>query len=344
MSRVFRLLKGTVIAVLCLVLAGAAYQAMATRADARGLPAPGRLVVVQQHRMHIDCAGAGSPTVLLEAGLGEHSAAWAWVKADVAMFTRVCAYDRAGYGWSDDVAGPRTAALMATELHDLLAASGESGPYVLAPHSFGSFVARVFAGRYPGEVAGAVFADVSHPAQFSTGCDPACLPAQTLDNSRTLYRLTTLLAPIGAVRVASQVGLLPFGAVAASLPEREAHKVTADLSTTQYWVSSRREFIDLLESANQAVRAGSLGSKPLHVVTAGNTYRTPELKAFIGGADPETVTANWLTLQRDLLRLSTQSRHTVVSDATHVSLIADRRYAPSVVHAIEGVVAGTRQK
>src|SRR5580700_510808 len=92
---------------LLLPLCGLAYQWAATRRDEQRYPMPGRLVEVEHHRVHLDCRGTGSPTVLLDAGLGDSSATWALVQPQVAKFTRVCSYDRPGLGWSDPSSGPR---------------------------------------------------------------------------------------------------------------------------------------------------------------------------------------------------------------------------------------------
>src|SRR5947209_8481897 len=84
-----------------LALAGAGYEAIAAAGDAKAYPAPGRLIDVGGYRLHIQCAGTGSLTVVLDAGLGGMSLDWSLVQAELGKTTRVCAYDRAGMGWSD---------------------------------------------------------------------------------------------------------------------------------------------------------------------------------------------------------------------------------------------------
>ena len=95
-------LGGTVAVLVGLMLLGAGGESLAEAADARAYPPPGQLVDVGGHRLHLHCVGTGSPTVVIEAGLGDWSATWSdRVQPEAARTTRVCAYDRAGLGWSD---------------------------------------------------------------------------------------------------------------------------------------------------------------------------------------------------------------------------------------------------
>ena len=121
------------------------------------------MVVVGGHRLHIDCVGQGSPTVILESGLGTMSVDWANVQPEVAKTTRVCAYDRAGTGWSEPGPEPRDPQQIARELHTLLGNAGIDGPYVLVGQSFGGLYVRMYAAQYPKEVEGMVLVDASHP-------------------------------------------------------------------------------------------------------------------------------------------------------------------------------------
>ncbi|HJQ33074.1 MAG TPA: alpha/beta hydrolase [Pyrinomonadaceae bacterium] len=120
---------------------------------------PGRLVDVGGYRLHLDCAGAGGPAVVLIAGAGDFSFDWSLVQPQVSRFARVCAYDRAGLAWSDLGPTPRTMRQDAYELHTLLARAGVAPPYVLVGHSIGGLIARVYAAQYPREVAGVVLVD-----------------------------------------------------------------------------------------------------------------------------------------------------------------------------------------
>jgi pimeloyl-ACP methyl ester carboxylesterase len=141
------------------LLLGTTLFVMATSSDS---PAPiGKMVDLGGHRLHINCIGKGSPTVVVENGLGDFSFDWILVQREVEKFTRICTYDRAGYAWSDPGPKPRTFAQINLELRDALAKVGEKGPFVLVGHSYGGPVIRNFAQIYPKDVAGMVQVDAA---------------------------------------------------------------------------------------------------------------------------------------------------------------------------------------
>lgn len=150
-------------------LAGVLWLATAAAAplDPDAFPAPGTYIWMGQYRLHLHCLGRGSPTVVLDAGLGGNSLDWVRVQPEVAKFTRVCSYDRAGYGWSDAGRFPRTAATIVEELRRLLGNGSVAAPYVLVGHSFGGLSMRLFANRFPQRIAGLVLVDATHEEQFS---------------------------------------------------------------------------------------------------------------------------------------------------------------------------------
>src|SRR5829696_9123890 len=168
MRRIGMALLGLIVVLLALAVLGAIYQAIATELAERAYPAPGEMVEVGGYRLHINYTGQGSPTVILDGGLGEFSAQWVRVQQEVSGTTRVCAYDRAGMGWSEMGPDPRDARQITSELHTLLGKAGIEGPYVLVGHSFGGMYMQTYAARYPDEVAGVVLVDSStDPDQFS---------------------------------------------------------------------------------------------------------------------------------------------------------------------------------
>lgn len=111
------------------------------------------------HHLYMLVVGNGNPTVVLESGLGDAWEPWAKVQPEVAKFSQVVAYDRAGLGQSEGGPKPRTARQIATELHTALKNAGLAPPFVLVGHSAGGLYIRVFANMYPDEVAGMVFVD-----------------------------------------------------------------------------------------------------------------------------------------------------------------------------------------
>ena len=159
LARLRRVLVTAAVILVFLVLAGATYQGAATAVERRQFPHPGRLVDVGGHQLHLYCIGAGTPTVVLEAPATGMSAAWGWVQPDVAQITRVCAYDRAGLGWSE--AGDRRydPAVVPIELHALLEHAGEPGPYVIAGQGLGAALSTLYAAQFGSEIAALVLVD-----------------------------------------------------------------------------------------------------------------------------------------------------------------------------------------
>jgi pimeloyl-ACP methyl ester carboxylesterase len=133
---------------------------------------PGRLIDAGGINMYIYCTGEGSPTVVLDAGLNGGTRSWAGVQEQVSNHTRVCSYDRAGMGWSEEGPKPRTFMRIADELHALLQAAGEEGPYVLVGHSVGAHTIRFFVQEYPTDVVGVVLVDPAHEKILSTELIP----------------------------------------------------------------------------------------------------------------------------------------------------------------------------
>jgi pimeloyl-ACP methyl ester carboxylesterase len=290
---------------------GGGYETVRESIDAAAYPMPGQLVDVGGHRLHLSCTGSGSPTVILEPGLGEVSSAMAWIAGEVAQDSRVCVYDRAGHGWSDPADGPQDAVQTATDLHTLLNRADIPGPYVLAGHSFGGLYVLTFAAQYPDQVAGMVLLDSTAPAAG---------PAPTTNGSYDL--VGRIVAPVAAMANLGVAHLL--GDSYDSLPPRARNEARASVSTARSVQSYINEFRAGAASIHQAATLGDLGSKPLIVVTAG---RHPE---------------KWLAAQGKLATLSPNSRHVVVADSTHASLVNDKTHAAAASRAIRDVVASVQ--
>jgi pimeloyl-ACP methyl ester carboxylesterase len=316
-----RIVLTFLIIVIVLLLLGMIYQTVSTQADKRNYPAPGQLIDVGGYRLHLYCMGAatdGSPTVILETGLGGSSPTWAWIQPEVAKVTRVCAYDRAGLGWSDPAptGTPRDGQQVAVELHTLLQKAGIPGPYVMVGHSFGGLYTLVFAHQYPRDVAGVVLLDSSHPDQWTS--TPA---GQSLyqSNARS-YSVTSTLARLGLLR------LRATSQPALTLPELQNKELLAFNSATQDWDAQAAEFAATTDLDNEVRAAGSLGNLPLFVLTATEHGGPPEMEQA------------WQELQNELAQLSTNSLHKVLDGARHESLWADPNFASESVTAILKVV------
>ncbi|HXD11899.1 MAG TPA: alpha/beta hydrolase, partial [Anaerolineales bacterium] len=279
-----------------------------------------QLIDIGGYRLHLYCMGEssdGSPTVILEQGLGGTSPAWALVQPEVAKVTRVCAYDRAGLGWSDPApkGTPRDGEEVAKELHTLLQKADIAGPYVMVGHSSGGLYALFFAHQYSKDVVGLVLLDSSHPDQWDTSV------AQELYKSNArIYSVTSTLARLGLLRLRAR------SQPALGLPDLQNQELMAFGSATQDWDAQGAEFFATMDLDDEVRAAGSLGNLPLLVLTATDH----------GG--PADMEQTWQGLQNELAQLSTNSVHKVLNGARHESLWADPEYAGESVTAILNVV------
>ena len=183
---------GLVIGLVVLAVIAVIYQAFGTEIYRRIYPPPGELVDVGGHSLHINCVGEGSPTVILESGSGATSVDWANIQPEVANTTRVCAYDRAGSGWSEPGPEPGDPQQIAGELHTLLGNAGIDGPYVLVGHSFGGLCVLMYDDLYPDEVEGMVLVDSSHPEQSTRTAESQAAYEQTSAQVRSTQSLSGL--------------------------------------------------------------------------------------------------------------------------------------------------------
>jgi pimeloyl-ACP methyl ester carboxylesterase len=161
---------------------------------------PGRLVDAGGFRLHVHAMGEGAPVVVFDAALAGSSISWTFVQPAVAQFARACAYDRAGFGWSEGGPMPRTAGRIAGELRQVLERAGEPPPYLLVGHSFGGFVMRVFAATYRADTAGLVLVDPAHPEDWVT---PAPKEQVRIDRGARLCRQGSVAARLGVAHLVS---------------------------------------------------------------------------------------------------------------------------------------------
>jgi pimeloyl-ACP methyl ester carboxylesterase len=325
-SRVLRwLLRGllvVLIIVVGLVVMGALYQTLATARDARRYPPSGRLIDVGGYKLHLLCEGTGSPTVVLDAANQGTVSNWIWIQSELAAGTRVCAYDRAGLGWSDLAPETQDATANAQALHVLLERAGESPPYVLVGHSLGGLYARMFAELYKEEVAGLVLIEGTHPNTFRTLGQPDVMPnapdAGMMDAGPTVSRL-------GLLR------LMGFPPTDPDLPEPQRSELQAYLASTKWAELIKRQyhvFPDLLAELRPLYAAHSLGSIPVAIVLSGNG----------DGGNPSLA-----ELFAEEAALSDVHQTTLIEDATHISLVDREEHAAQSAAAIQAVVEQARQ-
>lgn len=266
-----------------LLLVGTIYEVIAEAADAKAFPPPGQLVEVGGYRLHINCTGSGSPTVVIVAGAGDWSTTWGGVvQPEVAKTTRVCTYDRAGLGWSEPGPLPSDAARFARELHTLLQNANVPGPYVMVGHSLGGLVVRLFVHDYASEVSGVVLIDSMNPKQVTESQSHSA--AQQLS-------FQALLARFGIARLLVKLGIFP------RVPEAAYYPLYIRPQSLQ---ASAKEYEELPASAVEAAAVKTFGDLPLIVLTA-------KLNNIPG----------WPEWQRELLQLSSNSQHLFAENSGH---------------------------
>ena len=274
------LLKGITLAGLLLAFGAGAAEAP---------PAPGRLISVGAHKLHLHCLGKGSPTVILEAGLGGSALEWIDIQVSLSQSFRTCRYDRAGMGWSDTGPLPRSAERITVELHTLLRNAQEAGPYILVGHSFGGYSIQLFAHRFPELSAGLVLIDSSHPEQIKRFAAPP---------------VRVNIAPKGRL-----MHLMPVQ-VADNIPPEV--RETAAALTLNY--KSRRAATDELQSfrlsAKQLMQHSVLPTIPLLVLTRG-VQKWPDNKRG------NRMEALWQQLQHDLAQKSANAAQIIARRSGH---------------------------
>ena len=313
-----RIILGLLVWVLFLAVAGMIYENISEARDRRFNPTTGRRFDVGGYRMHIDCAGEGSPTVILESGLGDTFASWRKVQPQIAKLTRVCSYDRAGLGYSDSSPQPRTSKVIAGELHALLHAAGIAPPYVLVGHSMGGFDVRLFASLFRNEVAGIVLVDASHPDQENRFSPEV----KTMEGSwRREAEFLEYTMPLGIPRLLDLCDEDPV------LRAAECNFHTA--------AESVAELKSFPESAAQTAASGSLGDLPLAVLSHDPDKPSADLPADVA----QPLNDSWAKMQKELSQLSTRGTQVTAKNSSHY-IQMDR--PDVVIDAVRGMLDQVR--
>lgn len=283
----------TVMAVLVLLL-------VTTLSSAQELPpAPGERVDIGGYSLHLHCMGEGSPTVIIETGLTVQALSWKSAQTAMSEFTRVCTYDRAGYGWSDLGVMPRTARQITSELVTLLTNANIEAPYVLVGHSIGGTYMRYLAATQPELVAGVVLVDASPPDYFAlVDTEPTVAQsvlAESIGFDDFIYEMRTTGEYIG----------FPAPGVA----EEDVETYIALAARESFWETAYSELVSAGHSLDQTRIAGDLGDLPLIVLSAtlpfGDTAEEVEAQAL------------WLQTQEVQASLSTRGEFRAVADSRH---------------------------
>lgn len=305
----------------------------------------GKMVDLGGHALHLNCTGEGSPTVVVENGLGDFSFDWILVQSQVAKFTRVCTYDRAGYAWSDPGPRPRTFAQINLELHDALAKAGEKTPYLLVGHSYGGPVTRNFALLYRKDVAGLLLVDAAFEGErvdignkktmrLGDGAEGRAIPLPhedmaAPDKATEPDNLKAMLDSVKDQPLDPLYNVLP--------PKERALQTWAQLQWQMYVAEdSQREWsAEYFAKWLTTPQAGTLGSLPVLVLTrAEGGYHDGDSEVPAAQREAERKAG-----QAKLAVLSTNSRQTFVKSGHNMELEAP----DEVVSAIRTLIDAVRK-
>lgn len=296
---------GLLILVVSLMAFGTAYEFYERGQAHEKYPPPGRMVDIGGRRMHLDCRGEGSPTVVLESGLDVFgSLAWAKVQDELAKRTRTCSYDRAGIMWSEPKSTPQDADTLTQDLHAALASAGILGPLVLVGHSLGGPYIMSYTRHFPDEVQGLVFVDASHPDQMER------LPEKIGNRPVPIaYKILAALAWTGIVRlVPDESG--PW------VPDLTKTVSRAYISESAPAVLAEAEAIPT--SLQQGGQLRDLGDRPLMVLTAMKPLTDKQMASLgLTPEEGEQYLAALKALTMDQASWSNRSRQQDVPDSGH---------------------------
>ncbi|MBI1882003.1 MAG: alpha/beta hydrolase [Chloroflexi bacterium] len=279
---------------------GAIYEIIASATDKRKYPPPGSRVDIGGCRLHIQCMGEGSPTVILESGSGNFSLDWSPVQPEIAQYTHVCAYDRAGHGWSDASKQPRSVQQTVEELHTLLSAMDINGPYILVGHSLGGLYMQYFARCYPDETAGVVLIDSAHPDLY--------LHLPPLVRKREAIRLKKMGR--AAILGAQRLGVLSLPEVSSKLAPKVQQAISALWLRPAFWHACIEQNKCLDQRVAELFKTlDPFPEVPLIVLTPPNA----DWSKTIGPEFP----ALWLNCQKKLASLTANGELIIVEGSSH---------------------------
>jgi pimeloyl-ACP methyl ester carboxylesterase len=266
-------------------------------------PPPGKLVDVGGHKIHLNCTGKGAPTVVLVAGASSFSIDFALVQPTLSRHSRVCAIDRAGYGWSDR-AGVDDAEQVVRDLHAVLARTKERRPFVLVGQSLGSRYVRLYHARYSSDVGGMVLIDGEHEDGLFIGVNGKPVAISSLSDEE----FAAVTAP--ASGPPQQVPEPRLDPAYRKLPDR--------LQAEHMWLLTR--FFDGMRASSAAEvdafqKANHAALVTLHQIDT-DPHPLKDLPLFVLSRGVNN-SALQQRLQNDLARLSTNSKHLVVADSDH---------------------------
>jgi pimeloyl-ACP methyl ester carboxylesterase len=287
------------------------YHQFASYRDRKSLLPPGKLVTTSDGKVrHLDIRGTGNITVVLDASLG--GVEGYLLIDELAKITKVCIYDRSGYGWSESSPAPRTSQQIVNELHDLLVTARISPPYILVGDSFGSYNLRLYAHQFPNEVRGLILTDGLHEDSMLS----LPLSVGLLKLFFTLsFGFVAIGAALGIVRILGELGA--FELIKPELKkfsQLDRKYVKRSFYSARHWLTMGREMWNLDTSGRQLKAADNLGDLPIISIKS-QTF----LRPLFGIKLLSLHTADRVRdrIHLDLLKLSTDTGQILAVRSSH---------------------------
>ncbi|MBU0731479.1 alpha/beta hydrolase [Patescibacteria group bacterium] len=298
--------------IIFLLLIGWFMESRNVAADQELFSPAGEIYKVNSQDMHLYCTGEGSPIILLESGMGGSTLDWRYIQSELSQYSKVCSFDRPGYGWSEPSSIERTAQQMSDELHLLMHQINETeGPFIIAGYSLGGLNARLFTKNHGNEVMGMVLVDSAHEDLDARSPDQVIQLNSSLD---TIFQLFQTAAKFGLIRLAgidSIAEYAPF--ISADIPNDIKEEYEAELARSQHWETMRQELESQDLSARQAREIENFGDTPLIIIRAGQIAEIPQLSE----SENQEYRDAQISVQEDLAAMSTNSELLVAEESDH---------------------------
>jgi pimeloyl-ACP methyl ester carboxylesterase len=308
---------------LLVLLTTTSYHIIATWIETRRHQPPGQLIDIGGYKLHLYSVGKGNVTVVLDHSLGGIEGYF--LVEGIAKLTRVCIYDRAGYGWSEPSPNPRSSEQIVKELDLLLTKAEIEPPYILVGDSFGSYNVRLYARQFPEKVVGIVLTDGLHE-EAMLGMSLSLVALKLFFMSG--FAMCTLSSPLGIVRFLGTVGMFEFlKKELTNFPHETRQRVKRSFYHHRHWITMWREMWNLETSARQVHQVKNLGNLPIVSIKA-NTFFNRSIWTFfmpVKSADKlrERMHAQLLKLSTDCTQLqANRSGHFVWIDEPEIILAA----------------------
>lgn len=296
---------------LAILSATTIYHQFASYRDRQSLAPPGKLVPTLDGKVrHLDLRGTGNITIVIDASLG--GVEGYLLIDELAKITKVCIYDRAGYGWSETSTLPRTSQQIVNELQDLLVTAQISPPYILVGDSFGSYNLRLYAHQFPTQVRGLILTDGLHEDSMLA----LPLSVGVLKLFFTLsFGFVAIGAALGIVRILGDLGV--FELIKPELkkfPKRDRQYVKRSFYSARHWLTMGREMWNLDTSGKQLKAADNLGNLPIISIKS-KTFLRPLLGVKLLSLHTADRVRDRIHI--DLLRLSTDTQQILADRSSH---------------------------